>query len=85
MLNTPVQTPIVLEFFMDHLYLNNDEGWILIFYTGKELLGPAIENHLTATTMLIKRRPNLNDLVPNIIYGIESGLGVPESMKPSKF
>ena len=70
---------------MDHLYLNNDVGWILIFYTGKERLSPAIENHLTATTILIKRRPDLHSLVPNIIYGIESGVGVPESIQPSKY
>jgi hypothetical protein len=70
---------------MDHLYLNNDDGWILIFYTGKERLTRVIENHLTSTTILIKRRPDLFTLIPNIIYGIESGLGVPESMKPSKF
>ncbi|KAL7487526.1 hypothetical protein ACHAW6_013122 [Cyclotella cf. meneghiniana] len=74
----------MLEFFMDHLYLNNEGGWILIFYTGKERLSPAIENHLTLSTILIKRRPDLNQLIPNIIYGIESGLGVPESMKPSE-
>eukprot|EP00804_Cyclotella_cryptica_P000650 CCRYP_014685-RA/>CCRYP_014685-RA protein AED:0.01 eAED:0.01 QI:801/0.66/0.75/1/1/1/4/491/480 len=76
--------PLVLEFFMDHLYLNNEGGWILIFFTGKERLSPAIENHLTSSTILIKRRPDLHHLIPNIIYGIESGLGVPESMKPSE-
>ena len=75
----------MLEFFMDHLYLNNEGGWILIFYTGKERLSPAIENHLTSSTILIKRRPDLHRLIPNIIYGIESGKGIPESMKPSKY
>ena len=82
MLKPSILPPTVLEFFMDHLYLNNEGGWILIFYTGKERLSPAIENHLTLSTILIKRRPDLNQLIPNIIYGIESGLGVPESMKP---
>jgi hypothetical protein len=70
---------------MDHLYLDNEVGWILIFYTGKERLSPAIENHLTSSTMLIKRRPNLYHLIPNIVFGIESGLAVPETMKPSKY
>lgn len=67
---------------MDHLYLNK-MGWVLLFYTGMERLSPAIESHLTATTILIKRRPDLFQLVPNIIYGIESGIGVPESLKTS--
>jgi hypothetical protein len=70
---------------MDHLYLNNDVGWILIFYTGKERLTRVIENHVSANTILIKRRPDLYTLIPNIIYGIESGLGMPESMEPSKY
>jgi hypothetical protein len=70
---------------MNHLYLNNDVGWILIFYTGKERLTRVIENHVSANTILIKRRPDLYTLIPNIIYGIESGLGMPESMEPSKY
>lgn len=70
----------VLEFFMDHLYLNNEGGWILIFYTGEEKLNPAIENR----TIIIKRRPDLHRLIPNIIYGIESGIGIPEPLKPSE-
>ena len=66
------------------LLINHLRFRILIFYTGKEKLSPAIENHLSATTMLVKKRPNLYHLIPNIIYGIESGIGVPESMKPDE-
>ncbi|EED87425.1 predicted protein [Thalassiosira pseudonana CCMP1335] len=73
----------MLEFFSDHLYLNNDDGWILIFYTGKEPLSPAIEN-ANSNVILIKRRPDLHRIVPNIIYGIESGKGVPEIRQPSE-
>lgn len=73
----------MLEFFSDHLYLNNDNGWILIFYTGKEPLSPAIEN-ANSNVILIKRRPDLHRIVPNIIYGIESGKGVPEIQQPSE-
>jgi hypothetical protein len=42
---------------MDHLWLNND-GWILIFYTGKEELTSAIT--FNGNVKLIKSRPNLD-------------------------
>ena len=74
----------VLEFFMDHLWLNND-GWILIFYTGKEALSPAVENaKLNSNIKLIKSRPDFDMIIPNIIYGIETGKGVPEAAVPSE-
>ena len=73
---------LVLEFFMDHLWLNTD-GWILIFYTGKQALSPAIENSNT-NIKIIKRRPNLPMIIPNIMYGIETGKGIPETYIPSE-
>ena len=42
---------------MDHLWLNND-GWILIFYTGKDELSSAIT--FNGNVKLIKSRPNLD-------------------------
>ena len=69
---------------MDHLWLNND-GWILIFYTGKEALSPAVENaKLNSNIKLIKSRPDLDMIIPNIIFGIETGKGVPEAAVPSE-
>jgi len=72
----------MLEFFKDHLYLNND-GWILIFYTGKQPLSLALENS-NSNIKIIKQRPDLYQVVPNIIYGIESGVGVPEKQTPAE-
>jgi len=72
----------MLEFFMDHLWLNND-GWILIFYTGKAELSPAIEN-ANSNIKLVRKRPDLHMIIPNIMYGIESGKGVPEKYTPSE-
>ena len=66
---------------MDHLWLNND-GWILIFYTGKEELSAAIT--FNGNVKLIKSRPDLDRLIPNIIYGIETGQGVPDSIPSEK-
>ena len=69
---------------MDHLWLNND-GWILIFYTGKEELSPAVENaKLNSNIKLIKSRPNFDTIIPNIIFGIETGTCVPEAAVPSE-
>jgi hypothetical protein len=69
---------------MDHLWLNND-GWILIFYTGKEVLSPAVENaKFNSNIKLIKSRPDFDMIIPNIIFGIETGKGVPEAAVPSE-
>lgn len=78
----PDYNGVVLEFFMDHLWLNND-GWILIFYTGKQNLSPAIENS-NSNIKIIKKRPDLHVVIPNIIYGIETGVGIPETYTPSE-
>jgi hypothetical protein len=75
---------LVLEFFMDHLWLNND-GWILIFYTGEEVLSPAVENaKFNSNIKLQKSRPDFDKLIPNIIFGIETGKGVPGEAVPSE-
>uniref|UniRef100_A0A7S4NI13 Ferric reductase NAD binding domain-containing protein n=1 Tax=Odontella aurita TaxID=265563 RepID=A0A7S4NI13_9STRA len=76
-----VRDPSMLEFFLEHLYLDHD-GWNLIFYTGKEPLLPALEE-LNTNVRVIKGRPDLKTVVPNIIYGIESGVGLPEKCTPS--
>ena len=72
----------LLEFFLTHLYLDHD-GWNCIFYTGKAKL-PRKHIDLAADTnvCIISGRPQLKQLVPNIIYGIESGIGLPERYQP---
>ncbi|KAL3776570.1 hypothetical protein ACHAW5_000334 [Stephanodiscus triporus] len=66
----------MLEFFLEQMYLEHD-GWNLIFYTGKKSLTSAIENANT-NVRVIYGRPNLSSIIPNIIYGIESKIGLPE-------
>lgn len=71
----------LLEFFLRHLYLDHD-GWNLIFYTGKEALPADVEIFSNTNVCIIMGRPKLRQLVPNIIYGIESGMGLPERYVP---
>ena len=72
----------LLEFFLKHLYLDH-EGWNLIFYTGKEKLDANDMRVFTNTNIcIIEGRPTLKDVIPNIIYGIESGRGLPERYNP---
>ena len=50
---------------MDHLWLNND-GWILIFYTGKQELSPAVENaKFNSNIKLFKSRPDFDVSTPH--------------------
>jgi predicted ferric reductase len=67
----------LLEFFLRHLYLDHD-GWNLIFYTGKEELQENADIFTNTNVCIILGRPKLAKLIPNIIYGIESGWGLPE-------
>ncbi|CAB9527003.1 NADPH oxidase 4 [Seminavis robusta] len=79
-----VRDPAMLEFFLDHAYLDH-RGWNLIFYTGKAPLVNATIESLTGTNVcVIRARPNINSVVRNIIYGIESGVGKPERYLPSE-
>eukprot|EP00980_Cylindrotheca_fusiformis_P031799 scaffold26987_cov108-Cylindrotheca_fusiformis.AAC.1 len=74
----------MVEFFIKHAEFD-DNGWNLIFYTGKEpLLGieDVVVTALGATVYIIRKRPNLHDILPGIIYGIESGTCLPEAMVP---
>lgn len=74
----------MLEFFIKHADLSH-RGWNLVFYTGKEqLLG--IEDVVVTgngtTIHIIRQRPKLNFVIPNIMYGIESGTSRPEQFVP---
>lgn len=73
----------MLEFFLEHMYLDHD-GWNLIFYTGKTPLNPALEELGGTNVRIIKARPDLSITIPNIIYGIETGNGVPENYLPEQ-
>ena len=59
------------RFFLEHMYLDHD-GWNLIFYTGKEPLPPGIIEDYNANVRVVRGRPQLSSLIPNIIYGNES-------------
>ncbi|KAL3806640.1 hypothetical protein ACHAXA_001896 [Cyclostephanos tholiformis] len=71
-----VRDPEMLEFFLEQMYLEHD-GWNLIFYTGKKSLTSPIKSANT-NVQVIYERPNLSSIIPNIIYGIETNIGLPE-------
>ncbi len=52
------------------MYLDHS-GWNLIFYTGKAPLTSSIEE-CNASVRVVKGRPQLSSLIPNIIFGVES-------------
>eukprot|EP00873_Tetraselmis_striata_P033036 jgi/Tetstr1/453300/TSEL_040292.t1 len=72
-----VRDPAMLEFYLERRELDED-AWNLIYYTGKEPLNPAVTTDMRPNTMILHRRPNLHVAIPNIVYGIESGAGLPE-------
>ena len=68
----------MLEFFLERFELDH-EGWNLVFYTGLEpLLGPLQQLGAMKNVHIIRGRPDLQNIIPNIIFGIESGNGLPE-------
>jgi len=71
-----VRDPEMLEFFLKHLYLDHD-GWNLIYYTGKQPLCADLESTNT-NIRIIRGRPKLSSVIPNVVYGIESKEGLPE-------
>jgi ferric-chelate reductase len=73
----------LLSFFLRHLYLDNS-GWNLLFYTGSEPLEKSEIEIFTNTNVCIihGRRPELPQIIVNIVYGIESGRGLPERYIP---
>mmetsp|Transcript_17430 Transcript_17430/g.24892 ORF Transcript_17430/g.24892 Transcript_17430/m.24892 type:complete len:638 (+) Transcript_17430:540-2453(+) len=72
----------MLEFYIEHMIVNSD-GWNLIFYTGKDSLDPAVDG-MNTNVCILKGRPDLEAVIPNIIYGIESGEGLPEKYLESE-
>lgn len=71
-----VRCPHMLEFFLKWIK-PSDDGWFLIFYTGKVDIDEKYEQ-LKTNIKVVKKRPNLEDVITNIIFGIETGLGLPE-------
>lgn len=71
----------MLEFFIKHGEFSS-RGWNLVFYTGKQPLHIGDANEVItengALVHIIRARPDFPNLVPNIIYSIESGAFVPE-------
>lgn len=74
-----VRDPAMLEFFLSHAYLDH-RGWNLIFYTGKVELPKCLMDSIEDTNVVILNcRPDIRSLIPNIIYGIESGVDESET------
>jgi hypothetical protein len=73
-----VRDPHLLGFFLRHLYFDH-QGWNLIFYTGREKLNSRLIESIANTNIcIIEGRPKLDQVIPNIIFGIESENGLPE-------
>lgn len=77
-----VRDPHMLEFFVKHGAFST-RGWNLVFYTGNNPLYVGDTKEVVtksgALVHIIRCRPNLDDLIPNIIYSIESGKFFPEA------
>jgi predicted ferric reductase len=66
-----VRDESLLNFFLNNLYLDH-QGWNLVFYTGKKKLCDQSINVLTNTNVcIIEGRPKFEEVIPNIIFGIE--------------
>jgi len=79
-----VREPDVLEFYLEYLSINTD-GWLIAFYTGRKPLSPLLEEYWSHTNVrIIKGRPDLNVLIPGLIYGIETKVGLPETFYNDK-
>lgn len=75
-----VRDPAMLEFFLVQVANNTSRGWVLIFFTGNV---PFNNSHISRGSMkknvhILKGRPNLKNVIVNIIYLIESKKLLPE-------
>lgn len=68
----------MVKFYLPMLNLNED-GWVLIFYTGKKSLDFDVNDYNKRGLKIMRGRPNLKRVILNIIYGSESGGGLPSS------
>lgn len=65
----------MLEFFLSHIETISEynNGWVLVFYTGKEPLNPTVESYTTnhyGNIRIVKGRPELEAVIVNLIHGI---------------
>jgi len=73
-----VQDIELLRFFLKRARFD-DDGWNLIFYTGKESLDQSsLDIIASADICIICGRPELPQLIPNLVYCLESKRGLPE-------
>jgi len=63
--------------------MENIFGWILIYYTGKKPLSTRLED-IFMNVKIIRKRPNLETVIVNIIYAVESKKGLPEANIPTQ-
>jgi len=75
----------MLEFFLEHAYLESNNGWNLIYYTGKQpFVNDTLESITSYNFCVVHGRPDLKNVVPSIIQAIETRQGLPERYIPSK-
>lgn len=74
-----VRDPEIIEFYLRQRFYD-DNAWTIIFYTGKKPLVITDCNLLGSMVIICKGRPNLRQVVSDIIYNIEYGVPLPESL-----
>ena len=67
----------LLEFYLDKCTFD-DQGWTLIYYTGKRKLH--LPHALAPTVLIFHGRPNLLRTIRQIIGGVETAEGLPEDL-----
>ena len=67
----------LVEFYLDKCQFSTD-GWTLIYYTGKRQL--ELPRALPPTVLIFNGRPDLQNIVQEMIVGVETGGGLPEDL-----
>ncbi|KAL7532054.1 hypothetical protein ACHAWF_003998 [Thalassiosira exigua] len=63
----------LIEFFLENYhYLDHENGFVFIHYTGDAPLDPALLEGLASNVKVLYSRPNLEAVIPNIIHASES-------------
>ena len=71
--------PSLIEFYLKSVSFDS-RGWALIYYTGKSRPLLLDSEDLPPSVLIFRKRPNLERVTADIIYGIEGGHGLPEKL-----
>ncbi|XRB00832.1 FAD-binding FR-type domain-containing protein [Pycnococcus provasolii] len=71
--------PSLIEFYVKRVSFDS-RGWTLIYYTGKSRPLVLDSEDLPPSVLIFRKRPYLERVMADIIYGIEGGHGLPEQL-----